>query len=527
MAKGQSSEIKGVHAILGIDIVSFSTLSDEDQIQAIRKFLEIVNQALLGEGIKDECYRWSPAGDGGFLTFQTSDACIKALDVAFSIWDKFEHPKWTPIAGEKLRLRIAINAGLVEEGSELGRSTNIWGDGINKAARILSICATSQILLSDEYHKTYIKGRREGQGFEFGEVYHRTVKHGVDVSVMNVSRKGSGINETRAKALRWERIGSIWSSARESYEFVIRDAMNSGDPVAALAAAKFLCNLDPESPASQKLFSVIGKGEALELGYRNQRHPIFSTLPSDVLKKLIQHSVPLFFSRNDLICNEGDVAKSCYFPIYGTVRVEGANIAQPLLIPPGEILGEFSIWIPNLRRTATLKAVDDSLILEVSTSLFQSVIDDYPNLAKGIYGTIQQRLLENVTNSEELFPEISIEWRQDLAKKPSACEKYLAGAKLDISINTYVLFNGKVRIQPSQDKVLEITANGHFGPETIVGVVADQEPLDGSEAEVLEDSVAVHLPRETLIILQNQFPPIARAWDRIWGERFGQIRRSR
>jgi hypothetical protein len=51
--------------------------------------------------------------------------------------------------------------------------------------------------------------------------------------------------------------------------------------------------------------------------------------------------------------------------------------------------------------------------------------------------------------------------------------------------------------------------------------------LDGAKAEVLEDSVAAHFPRESIVGLQLQFDSVARAWDRIWGERYGRIRRGR
>lgn len=527
VTKDQPTEIKGVHAVLGVDVVSFSTLSDDDQIKAIAYLLEIVGQSLSGEGITERDYRWSPAGDGGYLTFQTREACIKAIDVAFSIWDKFEHPRWTPVEGEKLRLRFALHAGLVEESPELGGNTNIWGDGINKAARILAISANSQILVSDEYYKTYIKGRREEQGFEFGDIYHRTVKHGVDVSLMNVSRKGSGINEQRAKALRWERIGTVWQKVMEDYEFLIRDAMNSGDVIAALAASKFLLNLDADSPAAQKLFSMISTGRGKSSDYRPHHHPVFSAMPPDVIKKLIQQSAPRKFTKGEPICMEGDVAKSCYFLAYGLIEVEGTNISEPILISPGQILGEFALWIPDTRRTANLKAAEDCLVLEVSTALFQSIMDDYPNLAKGIYGTIQHRILENMSNSAELFPDLSAEQRQDLAKKPSGCEKYPKGTKLDLRNKTYILFSGKVSVPPPKFNPFEITTNGHFGPETIIGVASHQGPIDGNEANVIEDSVAVHFPREKLLRLQSESEALARAWDGIWGQRRGLLHRRR
>ncbi len=322
MKEEQTSPIKGFHAVLGMDFVSFSILSDEEQMKAMDLLFQAITQSLLGLGISEESYRWSPAGDGGYLTFKTPDVCIMALDVAFSIWEKLEHPKWSPIGIEKLQLRFAIHSGLVEEGPELGRNSNIWGDGINKTNRILSVCSASQILISNDYYNAFVKGRREKEFFEFGEVYSRTVKHGEDISIMNVTRRGTGLDERLSKALRWENIGSYWHKIKENYEFLIRDAMNSDDAIAALTSAKFLLNLDSQSSKARDLFSVICQDQEVQVDYKKRHHFIFSTMPCEVLERIVKESNPRFYTKDEFVCKEGDAAGSCYFPVYGIIEVE-------------------------------------------------------------------------------------------------------------------------------------------------------------------------------------------------------------
>jgi hypothetical protein len=80
-----TSTVTGQHAILGVDIVSFSTLQDEEQLAVIKKLMLLMREALAYNGISDDAYRWSPAGDGGYLTFVTDENCRSAIDVAFSI----------------------------------------------------------------------------------------------------------------------------------------------------------------------------------------------------------------------------------------------------------------------------------------------------------------------------------------------------------------------------------------------------------------------------------------------------------
>ena len=74
---------------------------------------------------------------------------------------------------------MAIHAGLVQEADELGGGTNVWGIGINMAARILTVAASSQILVSKQYFDHYISGVR--QDAEIGDLHWRTVKHGDQV----------------------------------------------------------------------------------------------------------------------------------------------------------------------------------------------------------------------------------------------------------------------------------------------------------------------------------------------------------
>ena len=81
-------KIRGTHAILGMDMVSFSTLSDDDQLRAIEALIHWVKSALAFHGLTEKDYCWSPAGDGGYITFDDKEACSKAIDVAFSIFEK-------------------------------------------------------------------------------------------------------------------------------------------------------------------------------------------------------------------------------------------------------------------------------------------------------------------------------------------------------------------------------------------------------------------------------------------------------
>ena len=228
--------VTGAHAILGMDIVSFSTLKDEDQLAVSKKLMRYIREALAFHSIGEDAYRWSPAGDGGYLTFVTDASCHAAVDVAFSIFEKVNSRSGN--STDQFHIRAALHAGVITEDYDLGRDTNIWGIGINTTARVLSISETSQLLVSKQYFDAYLKEQREHE-FHIGEAYWRTVKHGVRVEVMNIGRAGVCLGCDEALGKRWRYIGGLWRKMVQEYESLIGDAMHSGEPVAAIAAAKF------------------------------------------------------------------------------------------------------------------------------------------------------------------------------------------------------------------------------------------------------------------------------------------------
>jgi CRP-like cAMP-binding protein len=503
-----------------MDTVAFSKLHDDDQVQAMECLVRWVNEALLYHSITEPEYRWSPAGDGGYLTFATVAACRKAIDVAFSICEKVARPDWVPRSGEKILLRFGLHAGTVREGREVGHTTNIWGLGINTAARLLTVSASSQVLVSKEYYDTYIKGQRTEE-FEIGDVHWRTVKHAVQLEVMNVSRHQLGLPESVAVSQRWQSISGLWGRTVMEYTFLINDAMKSGQPIAALAAGKFLLNLNARDQVWD-LCRMIGKTEERPtVVYPPRSHKLFSLMPPDVLMRVLEETVPKRLAEGDVICEQGDPARSCFFLVSGTIVVDVPGRAEPIRISPGEIIGEFSLWIPNLPRTARVRATTDGLLLEIDTARLTSALSDVPHVADVVYGIVKQRILENVLKSDHLFPTVDL----DAARILAACERHEAGSRFDLTSSTYVLFSGRVAVEPPGAPVFEITAMGDSGRLEAFGIVSDIGLPDGPSAVVLEDAVVVTVAHTTLRSLQAKSERVRKAWNGMCGQRQGDISR--
>jgi class 3 adenylate cyclase len=513
----------GVYAVLGMDIVSFSTLHDDDQIRAIRKLMSWISEALAFHSVLEGDYRWSPAGDGGYLSFTSIPACGKAIDVAFAILEKLQRPDWVPRSGEKTCIRAALHSGTVQEGQGLGRETNMWGMGINTAARILSLAATSQLLVSRQYFDTYIKERRE-EDFEVGKVHSHTVKHGAKVEVMNISRAGLGLDNRKASAKRWRYIGALWRKTIEEYSWLARDTMVSGDSIAAIAAAKFLLLLG-ERERVRKLCDEIGRSH---LDHGPVTHRLFGQMPPDLLYRVIEKMRPRVLKTNEVLCELGAPAIGCFFPVSGTLVVEVPGSSEPIPIQEGQIVGEFSLWITNLKRTARIRSLDEGLVLEMQNKDFTEILEASPDVANIVYSIVRGRVTENILRSNVLFPGLTVALQDNLTVIPTVCEKHAPGAQLSLEQVAYVVFSGAVSIQAEGSSPLDISCEGRIGFERVVGIVSGiGSSPDGRVATVREEAVTVRIDHKTLTDLQARFSSIENAWNALHGQRLGELRKVR
>src|SRR5438046_2647110 len=129
MSTEPSSEVKfEIGHVLFIDIVGYSKLLINEQSEQLERLKEIVRgteQFRLAEA--EGKLLQLPTGDGGALVFRNSpEAPVRcAMEIAEALKD---YPK--------LRVRMGIHSGPVNEISDLNEQANIAGAGINIAKRV-------------------------------------------------------------------------------------------------------------------------------------------------------------------------------------------------------------------------------------------------------------------------------------------------------------------------------------------------------------------------------------------------------
>lgn len=107
-----------------------------------------------------------------------------------------------------------------------------------------------------------------------------------------------------------------------------------------------------------------------------QNVELFKSLSKSVLEALLSKMTPLEVKKDVVIVKKGDLAISMFFIVSGKVRVVKDN--EELEEGVGSFFGELGLLF-SVRRTATVIASEDCLLMVLSKGDFQSLAEKYVN----------------------------------------------------------------------------------------------------------------------------------------------------
>ena len=141
--------------------------------------------------------------------------------------------------------------------------------------------------------------------------------------------------------------------------------------------------------------------------------PLFQDVPSSELFQVVRELPVETYAPGAYIFREGDTGEKLYVVMDGSLEVLlGAESSDELLLRtcgPGEYIGEMSLILPDGRRTATVRAKEQTRAWVMSRSKFQEIIQRWPKMAYSMVRILSQRL--DATN-EATFRDLSEKNRQ-------------------------------------------------------------------------------------------------------------------
>ncbi|MFQ6537737.1 MULTISPECIES: cyclic nucleotide-binding domain-containing protein [Aphanothece] len=113
------------------------------------------------------------------------------------------------------------------------------------------------------------------------------------------------------------------------------------------------------------------------------RNPLFGGLNEDEQSTLAAEAHCLRFASHETIVREGDPGESLYQVVQGSVEVLKETGSPPAVrvaqLDPGDIFGEMSL-LTDSARSATVRAIDECLLLEVQQRHLRPILQENPQL---------------------------------------------------------------------------------------------------------------------------------------------------
>jgi CRP-like cAMP-binding protein len=125
------------------------------------------------------------------------------------------------------------------------------------------------------------------------------------------------------------------------------------------------------------------------------RVPVFEELAPDDLRRVADVAVPRSFGAGDVVFREGDDSDTCYVVRSGHGRAirehpDGRQITLATF-GPGDIFGELAMF-DDERRSATVEAVDDLVVLGIPGVDMRALLNRHPDLAVKLVISLGRRL---------------------------------------------------------------------------------------------------------------------------------------
>ncbi|MCW5588318.1 MAG: patatin-like phospholipase family protein [Legionellales bacterium] len=137
----------------------------------------------------------------------------------------------------------------------------------------------------------------------------------------------------------------------------------------------------------------------------------FKGMNPRILKKLVPQLKPRLLAGGEMLIEQGNIGDSLYLVVNGRLRAFKENEQHQLVelgeMGTGDIIGELAL-LSELPRAASVCAIRDSLVLELTQEKFNRFMQTYPEQLTHITKHAIQRLLKNNHSTSQKITTIAI-----------------------------------------------------------------------------------------------------------------------
>ncbi len=328
-----------------------------------------------------------------------------------------------------------------------------------------------------------------------------------------------------------ERLGQK-KEAIQIYRKVAEAYAQDGFLLQAISINKMILRIDPSlKDVNDRLAQLYTEKAQEAKPLRPLPHiPLFSELNEQELQLLLRKVQVKTFPKDSFICREGEAGDSLMVISRGEVAIskqisEGKEVWIRNL-GEGDFLGEFGFFTDQ-KRHATVKALTECEILEISRNELNEIIKTHPRVKEVLQDLFKQRVLDLFLALSPLFSSLTPMEREEVFKRfrlPKIPEETLLFKGGDPPDSLYMIQSGEVEIftQNRQGKrvVLGTLKSGNFFGE--IGPVFNKPRM--ASAKTTQPSELFELTKEDLEACLLQFPKLQSTLKEISLKRLAQIK---
>jgi CRP-like cAMP-binding protein len=312
-----------------------------------------------------------------------------------------------------------------------------------------------------------------------------------------------------------ERLGQK-KEAVQMYRKVAEAYAQDGFLLQAISINKMILRIDPSSKdVNDRLAQLYAEKDRETKSHHPFPHlPLFSELNEQELQSLLPHIQSKTFMKNSLICQEGERGDSLFVISRGEVAITrqtpGGREVHVRNLKDGDFFGEFGFFIDQ-KRHATVKAMTECEVLEISRNELNEMIRVHPRLDEVLQNLFKERILDNFFALSPLFSSLSSRERGEIIKRfhlrkvPEGTIIFKGG---DPPGSLYMVRSGGVEIftQNRQGKkvLLGLLESGNFFGE--IGPLLDKPRM--ANARTTRPTELLEMTKEDFKACLLQFPAL-------------------
>jgi len=257
--------------------------------------------------------------------------------------------------------------------------------------------------------------------------------------------------------------------------------------------------------------------------------PLFSDLKEKELQSLLNRVQVKTFLKKNFICREGEAGDSLMIIIRGEVEIWKRTIKDREVrirdLGEGDFLGEFGFFTDR-KRHATVKALTECEILEVSKEELGEMIKAHPRMKEVLEKFFRQRVLDTFFVLSPLFSPLSPKEREEVFKRfrpKKVPEGKFVFRQGDPPDSLYLVKSGEVEIcaegRTGRKVGVALVKSGNFFGE--IGILFKKKRM--TDAKATQPTELLELTQEDLDVLLHQFPVLRIALKEISLERMARM----